>query len=213
MNSPKTVRLHNNTSGNLCIQLAHHMAATRGAMRRGPMLTPVSIRHGSFFDVCKGLGVAYEDAVRIVRSSPEVAHFKATQRVLVEDPYPPMAVEVAPAPAPVVMVLETQTLLGPVEVTAVHSEAAVAELVEALEPEPPMEEPPPPPPLPPEPDTLPPQAELQPGTVEAPLDEVAVVEPSMDMSEDELRALAARRGINVGKLKSKTAVLRALRSG
>ena len=62
--------------------------------------------------------------------------------------------------------------------------------------------------LPPLPQTVSGSAALDDGG-----ESVSAREPSMDWSEDALRSYAARRGIDLSKAKSKTAVLRAVRTG
>ena len=62
--------------------------ASPGLRRRGAVLTPVLIPSGAFLDVCKQLGVSFEDAERIVKQSPEAQARKNAKHILIRE-HPP----------------------------------------------------------------------------------------------------------------------------
>ncbi|APU88867.1 hypothetical protein Rctr197k_037 [Virus Rctr197k] len=198
MSSSRTIRLQNlSPSANVSLMLHELVPAARGSMKRGPTLTPILIRPGQYYDVCTGLNVSYEAATDICRRSPDVQRLKHMSRIA-EIVHPPLPVAVLPveeAPPP---------------------PALAPEPAPALAPEPEL----PPAPAPaPAPDTEPSPPDDSPTPVPEPEtpDEVTEPafpggEPSMDWGEAQLRSYAEAHGVDVSRARSKTAVLRSIRS-
>jgi hypothetical protein len=198
--TPRTVRLLNATGSNLSLYLTQLRYPARGSLKRGPLLTPILIQQGRYYDVCAELGVTFEEAELIARRSPEVQRLKTRGLLVLEYPPPPAP---PPAPAP-----------EPAAAPSPPPEAAPAP-----EPEPEPEPSPAPPPPAPEP-SPPPSPQGPPENVDLPppAEEPVLLlgdarkEPSMEWSEDELRAWAHKHGVDVSRAKSKTAVLKAIRT-
>lgn len=198
MSSHKTIRLQNKTGNNLSLHLHQMQPRAAGSMRRGPMLTSILIGQGQYYDVCAQLGVDYDEAHRICQRSPEVQAFKHSN-YLAEIHWPPH-----PGAPPVEQLTPVvEAVAPPVEE---ETPAPLVELTEVLDPDP----------TPavgmPEPEMR--QVQDTEVEAEAPAEAPAprmVREPSMDWSEEELRDYAAKRGIDLSKAKSKTAVIRAIR--
>lgn len=201
MNSPKTIRLQNVTHTNLSFTVHRYRARTQGSLRRGPMLESVLISRGQYLDVCAHFGVDVDEALRLCDSSPEIRAFKRQgylkQFVFPPDEVEPQPVVVVKAHAPIPVLAESVTAAPEVAAEpAPVAEVAVLEEVPAVE-------------------TAAPEAaapEVAEAVSVAPeADPRAVREPSMDWSENDLRAYARRKGVDLSRAKSKTAVLRAIR--
>jgi len=208
MSSSKTIRLQNTGLTNLSLHLYQLRPAAHGAMKKGPTLTPILIAAGRYYDVCSELGCSFEDAQKICDRSPEVRAFESSGRLARIIFPPPMPV----GQAAEVFALPPQVVISGVEVTppapapapepspapaleAEHTFLARAAAAPELEPAPAPEL---------EPLPLPPEPE--------PARTVRRGEPSMDWAEDELRFYAETHGIDLSKAKSKTSILRTIRS-
>lgn len=188
MSSAKTIRLQNLTMTNLSVMLHELVPASRGSMRRGPALTPILIKNGSYYDVCEKHRCTLQEARDLIARSPEVQSLIRLARILVVE-YPP---EAPPAPEPAV----TEPVAPEPTVTA---EALVVEdAIESIEVT--------------DADLELPAVDGQVAPAAAVPDDAPAGDPSMDWSEADLRAYAAAKGIDVTRAKSKTAVLRAIRS-
>ena len=239
MNSPKpqkTLRLVNLLpTSQLSIALHHFRSPASPSIRRAVLLTPICIPPGGVLDLCHHLGVTYEEANRIVQQSPEVKAMAYARNALRIETYPPDPVVSAPAPVVSQIMTAVAVPVALPEVTAAPTPApeqavaplpAVAPPVATLQFTSPMA---------PGPVTAPavpvvpvvPVAPVAPSTVPvaapmaasalpanggAPAKRILVLEePSMDWTEEKLRAHAVERGIDVAAMKSKTQVLRAIR--
>lgn len=211
MSSSKTIRLQNLLpNANLSLYLHQPVAASRGSLRRGPTFTPILIRAGQYFDVCAQLRVSFEEAQMICARSPEVQQLKRTARLL-EMVYPPEATTVVPppaAPAP-----EPAPVAAPVHAEVAPASASAKAKLPA--PTPPAA----PPPVAPPPVETAPAAPVEVLEAPTPVPEPETPEagrrlgePSMDWAEDELRFYAASKGIDLSRARSKTAILRTIRS-
>jgi hypothetical protein len=236
MSSPsaRTIRLQNCTFGNLTVQLMRLHAPASPGLRRAVAMTPISIKNGEYYDVCKELGISYEDACDLIKKSPDVALFtksfpqklhvvhwppppevitqemrdRAAGKHLIAEPPPvvtttapvpgaaPIVVQAAPVPegtprsSPFTSMLPTPRSNGaqpPAEAVPAPVQAQPVEQPNIL-------------------DQLAPEPKVDP-------DAIPLTEPSMMWSEDQLRAYAAKKGIDTSKLTAKTAVLRAIRRG
>jgi hypothetical protein len=103
--SDRTIRLQNKSFGNLSLNLQQFRAPASPGLRRGLLLTPILIVSGKYFDVCKGLGVSFDEAHAIVQRSPEVKAFVASNILsIIEFPPPivdvPEPIKAAPPPPP-----------------------------------------------------------------------------------------------------------------
>lgn len=196
MSSPKVtdIRLQNTSQTNLSLHLHQLRPASRGSMRRGPMLTPILIGAGGHYDVCSHLKCTLEEARRIVAHSPEVQHFARGNRLAIMD-WPPAD---APSSEPPQLVENA---------TATPAETP-----------PPM--PPPPAPEPePAPEPVAAESELVPEMRELATEDPTPIpgpatrkgEPNMDWAEDELRFYAMSKNIDISKAKSKTQILRSIK--
>ena len=188
MSSPKTIRLQNTSaSANLSLYLHQLKPSALGSMKKGPMLTPILIKAGAYYDVCAELKVSFDEAQSICTRSPDIQNQSRRNRLLkIEWPPPPAPAPVAapPASAPA-SAPESVDVDEPAPVAV--PEAPVAETAPAAAPE----------------------AVPMPEAAETSLHRFG--EPSMDWSEDELRFYAEAKNIDVSKTKSKTGLLRAIR--
>lgn len=190
----QTLWLQNSTSSNVSLHLHQLRSPASPGFRRGMLLMPVNVPAGGHYDVCKGLGVSYDEAVKIVDASPEY-HLHNKKGRIYKLPQPPIPQPVA---APVLPTSEPESpfaadpaaQLGPRDDEPAAADVTVPEDAETTAA------------------AGVPQGEF---LVPGPETAVPLSEPSMEWSEDQLRAYAEKKGIDVTKLKSKTAVLRAIR--
>lgn len=223
----RTIRLHNVDPGRsqLSINLAIYHQKTASKLRRGSHMHPIVIPAGRYFDMVKELGylgIDYAAACEVVEHSAELRAHEQAKRLLIRH-FPPTAeqlIEEARVEARAKDAEEKTLALNPPDPP--HAiPAGVARTVESLtelglDADTPVQTRWPGPTLPEMYDDKPEDefgqtfddSTLEPAEpVEAPKS----IEPSMDWEEKDLRAFAAERGIDLGKAKTKTLVLKKIR--
>lgn len=224
LSAERTLWLQSATHMNVSLTLQHVRGVASPGLRRGVALTSVCVPAGGHVDLCRVLGVSLEEAKKILEGSPEYQLHRAKQRVYALE-YPPLTAPVGPpvvVQAPPAPQDRTPRL---VPVPSVTPEPVVAQVDgdgDGDEDE--DEDGAPVPTLPTELDgvseplgemPLPPAPIGAVADMAGPSDdaevEIPLTEPSMDWTEEQLRAYAIARGIDVAKTRSKTGILRAIR--
>jgi hypothetical protein len=202
---------------------------TSPRLRRGVVMTPVLIPAGLYYDVCKELGVSFEEAKALCERSPELKAHERAGRLLVRE-HPPMdetlAKEAEDAAAASAAAAKTAALNPPdppnaipagVDPEAAGLPADTPRMTRAPADKPPEPEPAPVSELPsfdaPDADADADADETtDPGRPAAPEPEEDPTDtPSMDWDLDRLVAFAEANEIDLGRSTSKTSILKKIR--